>query len=263
MKAILTDVTMCIGCDRCIQACVVENNLGEEKPYRWIREDRLSSERFTTVLFHSGYFVRKHCRHCIDPACVSSCPVSALQKTEEGAVIYDAERCLGCRYCMMACPFGIPRYSWQSPIPYVRKCNMCYTTRIIYGREPACTEACPVHATIFGKREDLLEKARKRIKENPNRYLPMVFGEREVGGTNVLYISPIDLNILSLGNRLDDTPLPKRSEPAMLAVPPVFLGIGASMTFLWWIIRRRMRLSKERKKDEKQTRNQNYGSEKE
>jgi len=243
MKAILTDVTLCIGCEECVRACRIENRLGEERPYRWIRtDDRLSADRFTSIVRKDGYFVRKQCRHCLEPACVTACPVGALHKTPEGPVVYDPKKCLGCRYCMMACPFGIPRYSWYSPAPYIRKCTMCYETRIRKGLQPACTEACPTNATIFGERDELLKEAHERISENPERYLPKVFGQTEVGGTAVMYLSPVELDILALGLPVGDDPLPVRTLPAMMAVPPVFVGMGVLMAGLYWVIERRNRL---------------------
>lgn len=240
MKAILTDVTLCIGCERCVDACRMANGLGPQLPFRWLLEDGLSSERWCSVLRKEDRFVRKQCMHCIHPACASACPVGALFKTPEGPVIYDDKKCLGCRYCMMACPFGIPRYSWESPVPLVRKCQMCFQQRVSQGQQPACTAACPVHATIFGEREALLEEAHRRIRESPDRYEGRVFGETEVGGTCVLYLAPFDLGLLTLGNRLDDRPMPERTVWAMTAVPPVFLTVGAVMTGIWWVIGRRM-----------------------
>ncbi len=243
MKAILTDVTKCIGCNRCVEACIKENSLAEFAPYRWLAADGLSGQRFTSILRHGGYFVRKQCRHCLEPACVSACPVGALQRTPEGAVIYDGGKCLGCRYCMMACPFGIPRYLWESAVPYVRKCTMCYTTRVSQGRQPACTEACPTQATIFGEREELIEEARRSMAKNPGLYQAGLIGEKDVGGTAVLYLSPVPLDLLWVGRKLDERPLPDRTRTAMMAVPPVFVGMGALMGGLYWIIERRKRLA--------------------
>jgi len=242
MKGILTDVTRCIGCQKCVDACTRENRLGDNVPHRWRAADGLSSQRFTSVVRMEKLFVRKQCRHCLEPACVSACPVGALRRTPEGAVVYDKGRCLGCRYCMMACPFGIPRYTWASAVPYVGKCTLCFQTRVSQGRQPACTEVCPEKATIFGERDALLDEARQRMADAPGRYLQEIIGEREVGGTAVLYLSPVPLNGLSLGNRLDDHPLPGRTLTAMAAVPPAFVGMGVIMGGVYWIIERRMRL---------------------
>ncbi len=246
MKAILTDVTKCIGCERCVLACRKANHLGTELPFRWMLDDGLSSVRWCSVLRKGDNFVRKQCMHCLEPACVSVCPVGALRKTAEGPVIYDSEKCLGCRYCMMSCPFGIPRYDWESPVPLVRKCMMCWHDRVSKGEQPACTAACPTGATIFGERDELLAEAKRRIAESPDKYLPQVFGETEVGGTGVLYLAPMELDILTLGNKLDERPMPGRTAPAMAAVPPAFVGMGALMTGVYWVIERRMKAERDR-----------------
>lgn len=246
MKAILTDVTKCIGCERCVAACKVANDNGPSLPFRWILDDGLSGDRFCSVLRKEGLFVRKQCRHCVQPACVSACPVGALEKQPEGPVTYDSDKCLGCRYCMMSCPYGIPRYAWASAVPYVRKCQMCWQTRLSKGGKPACTSTCPTQATIFGERDELIAEAKKRIADNPGKYLPRVQGETDVGGTCVLYLAPTELDMLSLGNRLDERPQPGRTAVAMGAVPPVFLGVGAIMTGIYWVIERRMKAERER-----------------
>ena len=199
---ILNDTTLCTGCERCVEACKKENRLGADLPRRWKQSiDDLSSTRFTTIVRRDGnHFVRRLCRHCEQPACVSACIVGALQKTAEGPVIYDSSKCIGCRYCIMSCPYGIPRYDWESPIPHVRKCTMCYP-RIRAGRMPACVEACPEKATIFGSRDEMIREAHRRIEKNPERYLQAVVGETEVGGTSVLYISDIPLGFLGYNPR--------------------------------------------------------------
>jgi len=126
--AILTDVTRCTGCEKCVDACKDEYELGEDRPWRGQSAiDDLSASRYTTIVNKPGnHHVRQQCRHCLEPACVSACIVGALQKTPEGPVIYDAKKCIGCRYCLMSCPFDIPRYDWDRAVPYVRKCTMCY-----------------------------------------------------------------------------------------------------------------------------------------
>lgn len=240
MKGILTDVTKCIGCRECVIACKKTNNLDQELPRRWVLEDGLSARNWTSVLERKGGFVRKQCRHCIEPACASVCPVAALQKQKNGAVTYDSDRCMGCRYCMMACPFGIPRYDWESRIPTVRKCILCFG-RIEKGEQPGCTSACPMQATIFGEREELIAEAKRRIEEKPDLYQQKIWGEKEVGGTCVLYISSFDLGFLTYGQRLSDDPMPELTAPAMEAVPFAFVGMGAFMTGLNWVIKRRMK----------------------
>ena len=242
MKAILTDITKCIGCSECVAACKVANDLPPDKPRRWQAGDGLSAANWTSILrLKDNHYVRKQCRHCIDPACATACPVGALHKTPEGPIVYDNDKCLGCRYCMMACPYGIPRYDWDNTVPYVRKCIMCYD-RVKDGKQPACTEACPVGATIFGERDDLIKEARRRIKAEPGKYIQEIYGENEVGGTGVLYISDIDLGVLTNGKELPEKPLSETTKAAMGAVPVVFIGMGAFLTGLHWIVKRRQKL---------------------
>lgn len=248
--AILTDVTKCIGCLKCVSACKETNNLEMDVPRIWQKNDGLSAENWTSIIQKPGnHFIRKQCRHCLEPACVTACPVGALQKTETGAVVYDSDKCLGCRYCMMACPYGIPRYDWDQPVPYVRKCILCYD-KIKIGEQPACTKACPEGATIFGSRKELLRIAHQRIKENPDKYINKVWGEDEVGGTSVLYLSDIDLSFLSYDTHPGNKPLPETTAPAMKSVPFAFVGMGGFMLGLNWIIRRRMENAKHQNEKE-------------
>jgi formate dehydrogenase iron-sulfur subunit len=245
---ILTDVTKCIGCEQCVAACKETNQTGKDLPWRWQRKiDDLSASRWTTIIRKPRqHFIRQQCRHCLEPACVSVCPVGALQKTPEGPVVYNSKICMGCRYCMMSCPFAIPRYLWSEPVPYVRKCIMCYQ-KIKSGEltEPACTKACPTHATIYGDRDELIAEARKRIRQNPGKYIDRVWGEHEVGGTSVLYLSDIPLDFLALKKELGREPLPRNVWKILHTVPGVFTGVGAGMYALYWIIERRERLMKQ------------------
>lgn len=240
--AILTDTTKCIGCHQCVVACKKQNHLPPDLPRRWNLEDGLSARNWTSVLDAGhGVFVRKQCRHCLEPACASACPVGALHKTPQGAVVYDNVKCMGCRYCMMACPYGIPRYDWDQPVPYIRKCILCFE-RLQKGQQPACTEACPTKATIFGDRDELLRIAHQRIRQEPGKYLNHVWGEHEVGGTSVLYISSIDLTPILSKRPLSSEPVPERTKLAMNAVPFTFVGVVAAMAGINWIIDRRQKL---------------------
>ena len=255
--AILTDTTLCTGCEKCVEACRSKNKLGNDVPRRWKKRiDDLSSTRYTTILRckdeekPGNHFVRQQCRHCLQPACVSACLVGALQQKKnpagipEGPVIYDSDKCMGCRYCMMACPFGIPRYDWEKPVPYVRKCDMCYE-RVAEGGQPACVDACPEKATIFGNRDVLLEEADRRIQGNPDKYIGKVFGRTEVGGTAVIYISDIPLDFLSFNRELGDESLPDLTWAALGKVPPLVVAVGGVMAGVWWIVGRRMKLAEE------------------
>ena len=155
---------------------------------------------------------------------------------------------MGCRYCMMSCPYGIPRYDWELAVPYVRKCVLC-APRLSQGRQPACTEGCPEQATIFGTREALLEEAHSRIQQNPGRYVDKVVGETEVGGTSVLYISDISLGFLAYAAELDEQPLDDLTWAALSKVPPLAASIGGLMAGVWWVTGRRMKLAEEARRD--------------
>jgi len=244
--AILTDVTRCTGCEECVAACKAENDLDADHPWRGQGTVRdLSSSRFCTILRRPDqHSVRQQCRHCIEPACVSACLVGAMQKLPEGPVVYDPSRCMGCRYCLAACPYGIPRYDWHERVPYVRKCNLC-APRLQAGKVPACVEACPEEATIFGTRSEMLAEAHRRIAAHPGRYQPVVYGEHEVGGTSVLYLSDIPLDFLAWRPTLGTEPLPHLTASALGKVPPTILLVGGLMTGIYWVIGRRMRLASE------------------
>lgn len=250
MKAILTDITRCIGCLECVVACKRENQLKQDVPRSFHRHDGLSARNWTAIVERGGHYVRKQCRHCLDPACVSACPVGALIKTKTGPVVYDASKCIGCRYCMIACPYGIPRYDWDQAVPYIQKCDMCLD-RIQRGEQPACTSVCPEKATVFGERSEMLAEAYRRIEAGNGKYINKVWGEHDVGGTSVLYISDIDLGFLTYPKRKLQTPLPKTTEPAMHAVPPAFVGMGALMGGLYWFFRRKERIQREQQKEDK------------
>ena len=244
--AILTDTTLCTGCEECVTACKDVNHLGKDRSRRWNRSiDDLSATRFTTIIRQrDGLFVRRQCRHCQSPACVSACIVGALQKTDEGPVIYDDKKCIGCRYCMLACPYGIPRYEWAEAIPYIRKCTFCYDD-IMSGTldVPACVAACPQKATIFGTRDEMLDEAKSRIAAFPGKYWQdRVIGENEVGGTSVLYLSDRPLDFLAWKADMGDKPLPELTAASLKMVPPTILVVGGVMAAVWWVIGRRMQM---------------------
>ncbi|MFW5951034.1 MAG: 4Fe-4S dicluster domain-containing protein [Gemmatimonadota bacterium] len=242
--AILIDTTRCTGCETCVAACKEQNDLGPDRlrPGQ-AAVDALSSTRFTTVLRRPNeHFIKQQCRHCLEPACVSACLVGAMQKTPEGPVVYDAELCMGCRYCMVACPYSIPRYEWDEAVPYVRKCDLCYD-RISEGQQPACVEACPEGALEFGDRDELLARAHSRIAASPDRYLPHVYGEKEFGGTSVLYLSDASLGFLSWAKELRTDELPKLTWASLKKVPGVVAGMGGLMGGIYWVINRRMTLA--------------------
>jgi formate dehydrogenase iron-sulfur subunit len=245
MIAMLVDVTRCRGCYQCVEACVQVNKLGAETPKPQHMGDGLSAERWTTIIEGPrDRQVRKFCQHCLDPACVSVCPVGAMYKTPEGPVLYDSSRCMGCRYCMMACPFGIPRYQWDTPIPLVRKCIFCYPL-IQLGKPPACVQACPAEVLAFGERDQMLALARQRQASRPGKYLAKIYGEHDAGGTSVLYLTDVPLDCLDLFGDPGEQPRPELTWDWIRKVPVVGLGMGLA-TGLLWIIERRMAAEKAR-----------------
>jgi formate dehydrogenase iron-sulfur subunit len=241
--AILVDVTRCIGCQQCMEACQEVNGHPPSEG------ETLTATRWTVVqtkeVGEEERYVRRLCMHCEHPACASVCPVAALEKTSAGPVVYHADRCMGCRYCMLACPFGVPKYEWASRAPRIQKCFMCHQ-RLAQGKIPACVEACPAEASVFGTREQLLEEAHRRIRENPETYVPAVYGEEEVGGTSVLYLSDVPFEQLGLPTRLGREPLPGLTFRVLSKVPSVSLVWGTLLAGTWWIIGRRMSLQEMR-----------------
>ncbi len=242
--AILTDLTKCIGCEACVWACKEINELPKEDDAK-----RLNSTTWTVIRRHSGVNIRQQCMHCLDPACVSVCPVAALEKTNKGPVIYHEERCMGCRYCVLACPFEIPKYEWNKTLPRVQKCIMCYTNCVSRGQEPACTSVCPTGATIFGVRDRLINIAKERIQNNPGQYVDHIYGVHEAGGTSVLYISDLPFNKLGFKYALNDATYPKLTWQVLSQIPNVVSVGGILMFGIWWIIRRRITLEEESKSE--------------
>jgi formate dehydrogenase iron-sulfur subunit len=236
-KALLYDATLCIGCKQCEQGCAEENKL----PYddKIAAEAAQSDHKFTAVLTKGDKFMRRLCMNCEDPACASVCPVAALRKTPEGPVIYEASRCMGCRYCMAACPFGVPKYEWGSVNPKVQKCTMCGVNRVSKGRPTACAEICPTGATKFGERDELIAEAKKRIADNPGNYVRHIYGLEEVGGTSVLVLSSIEPSEFGYPANLPDDPLPLRTYKVLSRIPD-FIPIGGILLGgVWWITHRR------------------------
>jgi formate dehydrogenase iron-sulfur subunit len=251
MYGILVDVTRCTGCEKCVDACIKANDLNYDKAQidGVSTRDGLSADRLSTIIkLGNGRFAKKSCMHCEEPSCVSACLVGGITKSPEGPVVYDPSKCIGCRYCMLACPFHIPRYEWDSTHPYMMKCDMCYD-RLKEGQLPACVEACPNKAIVFGDREELLKKAHERIAANPKKYINHVWGEDEFGGTSVMYISDVDLDKLDWPN-VSSLSIPELTEPLISKTPFIGLSVMAGLLSINWVIGRRMKLAEERKKQE-------------
>jgi formate dehydrogenase iron-sulfur subunit len=235
-RAILYDATLCVGCRECESACARR----WKNPYdeTIAKEERLSAHKNTAIQTFGERYSRRMCMHCADPTCVSVCPVGALKKTALGPVVYDEDRCMGCRYCMMACPFQVPTYEWSSRLPRVKKCDMCYD-RQSQGKPTACSEACPTGASISGDRDALIAEARKRIAEKPDQYFSRVYGISEVGGTSVLVLSGVPFAQIGLKAALPQESLPGLTWRVLAHVPDV-VGLGSVLLGgVWWITHRR------------------------
>jgi Ni/Fe-hydrogenase subunit HybB-like protein/Fe-S-cluster-containing dehydrogenase component len=208
--AILYDSTLCIGCQDCVRGCTTY--VGCEETATALDSD-LSPKALTVVkrkeTSAGPAFVKKQCMHCVDPSCVSACMLGAMKQNGDGSVTWQADLCVGCRYCQIGCPFVLPRFEWDTPLPELRKCDLCEDRRA-EGKLPACVDSCRMGALAFGPREEVLAEAHRRIGERPDRYNPRVYGEQENGGTNVLYLARAGLDFAELGL----PPLPDRSPAA-------------------------------------------------
>ena len=248
---VLHDTTRCVGCRMCEDACNKVNDLPKpQTPFKDLsvlqNKRRTSPDAFTVV---NKYVVNKYkdeqektvfrkiqCNHCLEPACASACFVRAFKKTAAGPVVYDPSVCVGCRYCMVACPFDIPTYEYNDPYtPRVRKCTMC-APRIEKGQLPGCVEACPKEALTFGKRKDLIKIARERIAKHPERYLDHIYGELEMGGTSWMYLAGVPFPSIGMRDDLGINSAPSLTSGALSVVPmvvglwPVFLAGMYGMT---------------------------------
>jgi formate dehydrogenase iron-sulfur subunit len=226
-KAYLFDATRCIDCRACMVACSVENNIEMDKTRIWLAGIGIKGVfpdlgRATMVY---------HCMHCDHPDCLSACPVGAYYKRPDGPVVYNPDKCIGCRYCMNACPFGVPHFDYDKGLiegAFIDKCTLC-PQRIDVGQEPACVATCPTDALEYGEREELLKLAHERIAAHPGRYIDHVYGEFENGGTSYLILSHVPFSELGLPN-LPETPVNAVSEKVVAMTLPAALGMGAILT---------------------------------
>lgn len=241
-KGVLVDTTRCVGCRACEIACKQWNknpafdliNKGvDDNPWH------LNASSFTKIRDvrieespNQHVFIKLQCMHCAHPACVAACPVGALNKQANGPVTYDDGKCIGCRYCMTACPFGVPTYQWNSNTPWVKKCTFCFD-RQSRGLPPACVSTCPSGTLKFGARSDMLVEAQQRIQAEPVKYINHIYGESEIGGTSWLYIAAVPFDKLGLPS-LGTQPVTRDAERAMSFVPPVLVGVAAAMTAIYW-----------------------------
>ena len=248
---VLVDTTLCIGCRSCEEAC---NKINTDLPRRLSdyykdksvldKRRRMDGTMYTVVNRYplgeevdDPTFAKFQCMHCLEPACMSACIVGAFSKEPNGTVKYDPWKCIGCRYCIAACPFQVPGYEYDNAFtPQVRKCTFCFTQRTAEGKPPACVQSCPMQVMTFGKRSDLIKMAHKRIDGNPDRYHPHVYGEHEVGGTAWIYLSKVpfeEIDFPTLGTKA----IPQHTEPIQHAIfkhfIPPFALYGALGAIMW------------------------------
>lgn len=239
---LLIDTTRCIGCKACMSACQEASGLEPDPsfvPGLYHGPVDLSARAKSVVKLYSEdndpTFVKVQCMHCVDPACVGACMLGALKKREFGIVTYDDSLCVGCRYCQMGCPYNVPKFEWAKVSPRIVKCELC-KERLAEGKVPACAEVCPRDAVTFGKRADLLNDARRRILDNPGRYLPKVYGETDGGGTQVLYVSNVPFEKLGLPS-LGEESVATRARTVQHVIhkyfilPTILYGVLGAVTF--------------------------------
>lgn len=224
---VLVDLARCKGCRRCEQVCAHVNGLpmpeltsDEDQATKKTTSDKQLTVVNTYQTEKGPVHVKRQCLHCQTPACTAACLTQAMLKTKEGPVVWRANKCMGCRYCMLSCPFDMPKFEYESPTPRIMKCRMCWE-RASENRPPACVEFCPNEALTFGTRESLLETARQRIYGAPGKYVTHIFGEREAGGTGFLYVSPVPFEQLGFPTRVGEESVPGHTFGFLCSVPVV------------------------------------------
>ncbi len=258
---VLHDTTLCIGCRTCEKACNEVNDLPEpDRPFDDVSvletKRRTSSKAYTVLNAYNaddnedGVVYRKsQCNHCLEPACASACFVRAFSKTPEGAVIYDPDVCVGCRYCMVACPFNAPAYEYDEPFtPRVVKCTLCHP-RTTKGKLPGCVEICPMDALLYGRRDHLIKVARERIRKYPERYVDHIYGEHEMGGTSWLYLSGVPFEEIGMRMNLGLTPAPAFTMGFLSVVPMVLTIWPGLLTGFYFLNKRREEIAESEKKE--------------
>lgn len=230
---ILVDTTRCIGCRACEVACgeehgmlvpdvVADGALAQQRTpddKQWTVVNRYETEK-------GEVFVKTQCMHCYQAACTAACPTVAMEQTKKGPVKWNTGRCIGCRFCMVSCPFNMAKFEYHEWNPKIQKCNMCFE-RVEQGQKPACVAACPTDALMFGTRIKNLEIARHRIYSHPEDYVHHIYGENEVGGTGYIYISAVPFDQIGFRTDLGITPYPEYTKEFLYAVPMILFGVPA------------------------------------
>jgi len=227
MMGILIDTTKCLGCRSCEYSCAEANGYPEpsDDSDKLFNSHRKTSENSLTVvnkfvIDENEIYVKEQCMHCAQPACAAACLTRAMHKTKEGPVVWDESKCMGCRFCMISCPFDIPKFEYFSANPKISKCVMCWE-RLAKGEIPACAENCPNEAIVFGKRSDLIHEANNRIYSEPDAYVKHIYGEHEVGGTGVLYLSSVSFENFKFRTDLGEEAYPEFTKEFLYGVPVI------------------------------------------
>ena len=238
-RGMLYDTTLCIGCKACVRACKEANNLPADTSTPGMETfdaptDLNEYTKNIIKLYKEGdrrSYVKRQCMQCVDPACVGACMIGAFRKEKYGVITWDKDRCIGCRYCQMACPFNIPKFEWSSINPDIVKCEYCRQREGDKQWEPACCEVCPREAVIAGTYEELLTEARRRLETYPDRYEPKIYGEKDLGGTQVLYLSHVPFE--KLGFEFDsEEPVPELQQTIQHGVYQGFIAPAALYAML-------------------------------
>ena len=244
----LYDSTLCVGCKACVASCKEINSRPPshaDLDNPWDNSLDLSSETFNVIKVYregtaetkdsvkDGFaFEKRSCMHCVDPGCVTACPTTSMRRDPKtGIVSHHPESCIGCRNCMVACPYNVPQFDYDNLFGSINKCQMCNqpgVERINKGQMTGCAEACPTGATLFGTRKELLAEAKRRMALNPGdsynypvgdvgkpdtshekevpKYRKHIWGEKEAGGTNVMHIASVPFDKLGMPPLVERSP---------------------------------------------------------
>ncbi|HAG15444.1 MAG TPA: hypothetical protein DCG69_02825 [Bacteroidales bacterium] len=226
---ILYDSTRCVGCQECEIVCAkahdLPQNASDDMPVAGVKRNTNENRRSVINAYETKngeVYAKNQCMHCNQPACASACLTQAMYKTEQGPVIWREDKCMGCRYCMVSCPFDVPKFEYLSPNPKIVKCDMCFD-QIESGQLPICVANCPAEALSFGSRRELIAEAHRRIYANPDLYYDQVYGEHEAGGTSFLYLSSVPFAEIGLRTELQKSSYPELTKGFLYSVPSIFV----------------------------------------
>jgi Fe-S-cluster-containing dehydrogenase component len=222
---VLYDSSRCVGCRTCEYECAKAHGLPE--PLSEVAAVRKTDETCNTVVntyqtSKGEVYIKRQCMHCNQPACAAACLTQAMNKNETGPVTWNGDKCMGCRYCMVSCPFDMPKFEFHSANPKIRKCDMCFD-RQKAGEKPTCVTNCPNEALMYGTRRDLIKEARRRIYEKPDLYVDQIYGEHDAGGTGWLYIASVPFEELGMKTNLQQSSYPALTKGFLYSVPSVFV----------------------------------------